>query len=273
MQYLKVAAAQFHLIDGDLPYNMRQAESMIARVKQEKNVDLMVFCEACLDNFGSNQRLLHEYAEADMQAVASFWARMAKEAGFAILAGFLGKNQKGQWQNYAACFTPEGTILGKYAKSHLYMQERDLFIPGDDPVVFTYKGWRIAPLLCADLGFPEFSRIQAYQGVDLFLAPSCWAYPHDTLWRLCNRLRAAENTAYLVSCNRYGPQAGGRLNLGHSMAVNPKGEVIADLGTGEDCYFIANLNKAEIQAERQLCHWLQWVRPGLYKEQLSNDKI
>ncbi len=265
MDTLKVAVSQFQTVDGDIPFNMLQAEKMIRRVMAEKNVDMMLFCEVCLDNFGTNERLFAEYTDDKIQMVQEFWANMAKMAGFAILSGFAGKNDQGEWQNYCACFTPEGDVIGQYAKAHLYKGERESFVPGDEPVVFTYKGWRIAPLICADLGFPEFSRIQAYKGVDLFCVPSCWAYPHDELWVLCNRLRAAENAAYLVSCNRYGEEPGGRMNLGTSMAVNPKGEIIADLGLSQEGYFIANLTK-DVLSEKDVSHeWLDWVRPELYK--------
>ena len=265
MSTIKIAVSQFKTIDGDVRFNMCQVEKMIHKIMNEKNVDIMLFCEECVDNFGNNERMNAEYTDEKIQEVQEFWTNTAKMAGFAIISGFVGKNNQGKWQNYCACFTPEGKVIGKYAKSHLYKQERENFVPGDDPVVFEYKGWRIAPLICADLGFPEWSRIQAYKGVDLFCVPSCWAYPHDELWVLCNRLRAAENAAYLVSCNRYGEESGKRLNLGTSMAVNPKGEIIADLGIAQEGYFTANLSK-DVLTEKDVAHeWLDWGRPDLYK--------
>lgn len=265
MEQLKVASAQFELTDGDIGKNMEQAEKMVRTVMKESDVDLMLFCEVCLDNPGNLENIAQILTDDVRREIREFWLRMAKISGMAILAGYIDKNEAGRWQNFASCFTPEGEILGTYAKSHLYFSERNFFEPGDDPVVFTYKGWRIAPLICADLGFPEFSRIQASKGVDLFCVPSCWAYPHDELWILSNRMRAAENGAYLVSCNRLGAEDGGRMNLGHSMAVNPEGDVLANLSVQKEGYFIVNLYKDEIAAARESCQWLRWVRPELYK--------
>lgn len=268
METLRVVSAQFETVDGDIEFNMQQAEKMIRKVSAETGVDLMLFSEMCLDNFGDATALTRDYTDSEMKAVQDFWRSMAIEAGFALLPGFIERDDAGNLHNSCALFTPDGEVLGKYSKSHLYFEERDYCDPGDDPVVLDYKGWRIAPIICADLGFPEWIRLQTAQSVDLFCVPSCWAYPHDELWILCNRMRAAENTAYLVSCNRYGEEPSGRMNLGHSMAVNPKGDIIANLGTAKEAYFIADLDKSLIREERISCQWINWVRPDLYRSLL-----
>lgn len=265
MEPLKVVSTQFELVDGDIQENMRRAEALAREVAEnEKNVDLMLFSECCLESGMDFSDYEEKLTSTVIAEIEQFWRRMAKTTGIYILAGHVGREQDGAWRNYATCFAPDGTIYAQYAKAHLYMQERGFFKPGDEKVIFDLKGYKIGILICADLGFPEFSRQLALAGANVFAVPSCWGYPHDDLWILCNRLRAAENNAYMVSCNRYG-KCGDRFVLGNSMVTNPRGEIIANLGVQPRGYFVANILQEEIERERMGVLWLQWLRPELYQ--------
>lgn len=268
-RYLKIAVPQFHMVlprkVHEIYENMERVERQVKKITENENdVDMLLFCEECIDNVGvqNAKRLLTEDV---LQDIESFWKRMATLAGTYITAGHVGR-EKDWWRNYATCFAPGGDIVARYAKSHLYFSERDFYKPGDDPLVFDFKGWKVSMLICADLGFPEFSRIMAMRGCELFLAPSSWIYPHDELWILSNRLRAAENMAYFVSANHCGKTPEGTYKLGRSMAVNPRGEIIASNGTQLEGYFVANLDKELVARERAELPWLDWVRPELYRK-------
>ena len=266
---LKIAVAQYPLLfpanEAEIHENMRRTEDMVRSIAQnETGLDLLLFCEECIDNVGM-ERMEAVFTGEVLLAVENFWKRMASIAGTHIVAGHNGK-EGGLWRNYATCFSPDGDIVARYAKSHLYFAERGFYTPGDEPLVFNFKGWKVSMLICADLGFPEFSRLMAMGGCELFLAPSSWVYPHDELWILCNRLRAAENMAYLVSANHCGEVPNGQYKLGHSMAVNPKGDIIASLGTQKYGYFVANLEHDAVYAERKALPWLDWIRGDLYKK-------
>ena len=102
--------------------------------------------------------------------------------------------------------------------------------------------------------------------------PSCWGYPNDLLWTLCNQLRAAENGCYMVSCNRFGLEKSGRLALGHSMTTSPRGEIIANLGLQRQGYFVTTLYKSEVESERNAVQWLKWLRPELYAPDRSTNR-
>lgn len=268
-RYLKIAVPQFEIVFprqvNEIYENMERVEKQVRKISENENdVDMILFCEDCIDNMCAEnvKQLLTDNVLRDIEL---FWKKMAVLAGTYVTAGHVGKESE-WWRNYATCFAPDGSIVARYAKSHLYFGERNFYEPGDDPMVFDFKGWKVSMLICADLGFPEFSRIMAMRGCELFLAPSSWAYPHDELWIMSNRMRAAENMAYFVSANHYGKVPGGPYKLGRSMAVNPRGEIIASNGTQLESYFVANLDKEIIAKEREELPWLDWVRPGLYKK-------
>ncbi len=262
MGTLRVASVQFPIIDNDFDGNMERAQHMVQEVMKENNVDLLLFPEVCIEGVDKDsfESLL---TEARLQAINDFWHRMAKMSGIHILAGHIDRKDD-IWRNLATCYAPDGSILAEYSKAHLYNTERGFFKQGDERVIFNLKGFSIGIMICADLGFPEFSRALAVEGADVFAVPSCWGYPHDLLWTLCNQLRAAENAAYMVSCNRFGKEITGRVALGHSMVASPRGEIIANLGLQRQGYFVATLHKSEIELERNSLKWLEWLRPELY---------
>ena len=87
--------------------------------------------------------------------------------------------------------------------------------------------------ICYDLRFPELYRRLVDQGAAVFLVVSAWPRVRREAWLLFNRARAHENLAYLFSCNAAGAQAGQQYG-GHSLFVDPLGQVIAEGGDGEE---------------------------------------
>lgn len=270
-RYLKILVPQIPLLFprsvSEIYENMALIETEVKRlIQREADIDMYLFCECCIDNIGV-ENVTEFMAPKVLQDIEDFWKGIATLTGTYVTAGHIGKDDKG-WRNYATCFSSDGEIVARYAKSHLYFEERDFFTPGDDPMVFDFKGWKVSMLICADFCSPEFARIMVSRGCELFLAPSSWIYPHDELWILSNRMRAAENAAYLVSANHRGKLPEGQIKLGNAMAVNPHGEIIASMGTQETGYFTAVLDKELIQQAREELPWLEWRRPELYKKLL-----
>lgn len=262
MSTLKVACAQFKLVDNDFDANMHHARNMALKIaEQEKNVDLILFCETCLE--GVDKSFLEANLTAERIAqIEKFWSDLAAETGMHVLAGRVDRRGE-KWYNLATCYAPDGTVLAEYGKTHLYNSERDFMTPGDKRVIFTLKDWRIGLMICADLGFPELSRAMAVDGVDMFAVPSCWGEPHAMLWTLCNQMRAAENGCWLVSCNRIGPELVRNL-IGSSMVVSPSGEIMANLGLCDEAYFVHTLTHGCPSGTMQPVGWLDWLRPELY---------
>jgi len=264
MEELKVASAQLHLIDNDFEGNMAVVREMVERVMSENNVDLLLFPEVCVEGIDTSAAKAAKLTDAKIAEIDSFWREMAQMSGIHILAGRTGK-KNGSWQNLATCYAPDKTILAEYSKIHLYNAERKFYTPGNNRVIFNLKGFRIGVMICADLGFPELSRAMAMDGVDLFAVCSCWGEPHSMMWRLCNQMRAGENSCYLISSNRVGDEVTGRKAIGNSMLVSPSGEVLANLGLTDNGYFTHTIQKAGYASMLPPnSDWLDWRRPELY---------
>jgi predicted amidohydrolase len=86
---------------------------------------------------------------------------------------------------------------------------------------------------CYDLRFPELFRRMVDQGARLFLIASAWPLVRLEAWKLFNRARAHENLAFLISCNAAGFNDG-KQYAGHSMIVDPLGQVVAQGGEQEE---------------------------------------
>ena len=73
-------------------------------------------------------------------------------------------------------------------------------------------------------------RQEAEAGAEIFLVTACWSFPRLENWVVLNQARAAENVAYLISCNTAG-KVSGETHLGHSMVVDPWGIQVASAGS------------------------------------------
>jgi deaminated glutathione amidase len=130
-----------------------------------------------------------------------------------------------------------------YRKIHLFdvdvkgapsVRESDTFLHGETPQMLEIKGWRIGLSICYDLRFAELYSIYAKQGAHVMFVPSAFLVPTGQAhWHVLLRARAIENQTYVLA-----PAQGGehrsergdkRHTYGHSLAVDPWGEIMADL--------------------------------------------
>ncbi len=181
-------------------------------------------------------------------AVQSFLATAARELGLWIVGGTLplvGCDAQ-RVHNTTLVYAPDGMCVARYDKIHLFRfdqghehyDEGRVIEAGSAPVQFALPArsghvWCVGLSVCYDLRFPELFRAHARAGADLLLVPS--AFTHTTgqaHWELLLRARAVENQAYVLAPAQGGVHANGRHTWGHSMLVDPWGEVLASLPQG-----------------------------------------
>jgi predicted amidohydrolase len=131
-------------------------------------------------------------------------------------------------------FSPEGRELARYAKIQTFTigGETAAYEAGNEPTLFTWAGFAVAPFICYDLRFPEHFRAATRLGAQLITVISSWPVARIEHWVALLRARAIENQAYVAGCNRCGTDPKLTYN-GRSLIVSPKGEVLADAGDGE----------------------------------------
>ena len=165
---------------------------------------------------------------------------LAADSGVWVHAGsYPERAADGTTYNTAVIIGPAGDILATYRKRHLFgfeTGERTLMSAGDDLVVIDTPLGRTGLATCYDLRFPEMFRGLVDAGAETFLLCSGWPTPRIEHWRVLARARAIENLSWLVACNGVGSHADITLG-GHSVVVDPKGEVVAEAGNTETVVF------------------------------------
>ena len=141
--------------------------------------------------------------------------------------------------NTALVYNPEGELISHYHKIHLFkydngehkFDEGVNFVHGEKIASFEINGFTFGLAICYDLRFPELFRQLA--GVDAFIVPA--AFLHHTgvaHWEILLRARAIENQCYVLASGQGGIHDNGRHTFGHSMLINPWGNVEEVLETG-----------------------------------------
>lgn len=181
--------------------------------------------------------------------IQDFLAQQARTLGLWIVGGTLplSTGQPERVRNSSLVWAPTGEPVARYDKIHLFCfdngreryDESRVLEAGTEPVCFDLPSrdghrWRIGLSVCYDLRFPELYRSYAAQGADLLLVPSAFtATTGEAHWELLLRARAVENLAYVLAPAQGGEHENGRRTWGHSMLVNPWGQVMACQPQGE----------------------------------------
>jgi nitrilase len=151
-------------------------------------------------------------------------------------------------------FSPEGEQVARYDKMHLFRydngreqyDEGRTLQAGSAPVAFDASGLRVGLSVCYDLRFPELYRALMHPPCDLLCVPSAFTFTTGAAhWEVLLRARAIENQCYVVAAAQGGRHENGRRTFGHSLVIDPWGEIVAmRADEGEGVVF------AELSAER-----------------------
>ncbi|ULX53609.1 acyltransferase [Cupriavidus taiwanensis] len=209
---------------------------------------------------GAELVLLPEYfcimgrAESDKVAVREhdsdgpvqqFLAEAARRHGIWLVGGTLPMwcDDPQRVYNTSLAFNPRGERIARYDKIHLFgftrgtesYDESRTILAGRTPVSFDAPCGRVAMSVCYDLRFPELYRgLAADGGTSLILMPAAFTYTTGQAhWEILLRARAIENQCYVLAAAQGGKHENGRRTWGHSMLVDPWGEVLAMLPEGE----------------------------------------
>ena len=189
-------------------------------------------------------------------------AAAAKEHGVWLHGGsFTEVTPDGEHFNTSVLFTPDGQVAASYRKIHLFGftgGETTVFTGGEELVVVDTPLGPTGIATCYDLRFPELFRALIAGDATVFLMCSGWPTPRIAHWDLLAQARAIENEAWVIACNQVGRQ--GPVTLGgHSIVVDPKGNVVAQAG-GAETILYADIDPELPQQWRQEFPVLQDIR-------------
>ena len=258
MKSLQACAIQM-ISTPDVARNLATAKTLIAQAV-EAGAALIALPEYfAIMGQSDRDKLAHQevYGTGPLQ---DFLAQSAREFGVYLVGGTIPLQSKDAARVLNSClvFNPDGDCVARYDKMHLFgfdsgnerFCESDTIVAGQQPVSFTSPWGRIGLAICYDLRFPELFRSVA--DVDNWILPAAFtATTGRAHWEVLLRARAIENQCFVIAPDQGGLHPTGRQTHGHSMIIDPWGQVLDCLAEGEGLV-LAELKASQLERVRKI---------------------
>ncbi|MGE4335816.1 MAG: carbon-nitrogen hydrolase family protein [Pigmentiphaga sp.] len=238
---VKVAAVQM-VSAPDVASNLEAADALVAQAANEGAGVVLLPEYFCL--MGRHDTDKVGVREADGRGpIQDFLADAARRHGVWLIGGTLPLEcpNPSQVYNTTLVFDPRGERRARYDKIHLFgfqrgdeaYDESATILAGREPVAFEAPCGRVGLSVCYDLRFPELYR--ALGTLDLIVVPAAFTYTTGQAhWEILLRARAIENQCYVLASAQGGKHPNGRRTWGHSMLIDPWGDILAVRAEGPD---------------------------------------
>jgi deaminated glutathione amidase len=243
----KIACLQANT-SNDLAANLTTVRTMI-REAAANGAQWILTPEYTLMMDGSGRVMRDNALPADGGASLVELKSMAKDLKVWLLIGSLtlrmgqeGEGADTRIVNRSFLISDEGETVATYDKIHMFdvtlpdgkvIRESSAYRPGDKAVTVDTPLGKVGLTICYDLRFPQLFRTLAQAGAQIITVPSSFQRQTGKAhWHALLQARAIENGCYIIAPAMCGEHAGNRQTFGHSLVVNPWGEVVADGGEG-----------------------------------------
>lgn len=252
MQELRVAVVQMWA-GADVADNWRRAESHVADAA-ETGAKLVILPEMFAE-YGDLEAAISDATPLEGPSTERL-SHFAKNSQIWLLGGStceLDSTTKRIF-NTSQLFSPEGVVVAAYRKIHLFApqsgelkasSETAIFSAGEK-YAFAETPWgKLGLSICYDLRFPELYRQLSADGCTMIAAPSAFTwFSGRRHWEVLVRARAIENQCFMFAANQFGWHDVQRRSYGHSMIVDPQGEILAEAPEEEEMIIYADLDFA-----------------------------
>ena len=262
---IRVGVAQIDIKIGDREANCKTIREWMERYCAPSDLETVVVLPEIWDvGYAIDQA--EKYADENAEQGKAFLGELARKYGVWFAGGsVLAKTDKGFF-NRALVVNPKGECVGYYDKAHLIplMDEDKYLKSGDRKCFFDIAGVTAACLICYDIRFCEWMRLNAVQGAKVFFISAEWPTIRIDHWIALLKARAIENMMYIVACNRVG-KTGETDFGGHSLVIDPWGSVLYEGGDKPDGVFV-EIDPEKVQEIRDHLKVFEVRRPELYRE-------
>lgn len=253
MSTLTLSLVQTNLAWEDKAANLQQLEQKIRSLSGK--TELVILPEMFSTGFSMRPGELAETMEGP---TVQWMKKLSAECRLIITGSLIIEDtpagaEKPHYYNRLIWMLPNGQ-MGIYDKRHrfAYAGEDEHYTEGHKRLIASVKGWKINLLVCYDLRFPVWAR-QASMGdqpeYDLLVYVANWPNRRIHAWKTLLQARAIENQVFVAGVNRVGVDGNGIEHSGHSMLVDPMGQVRYSKENDEDIFTIT-LQKAELEEVR-----------------------
>jgi predicted amidohydrolase len=213
----------------------------------------------------------HLHDEASDPVLAAVRAAAAEQGLWVHLGSLALKGAAdGRLFNRGFLIDDKGAIRARYDKIHLFdvdlptgesWRESSAYAPGEKPVLASTPFGEIGLTICYDMRFPDLYRALSNAGAKILAVPAAFTVPTGKAhWHVLLRARAIEAGAFVVAAAQSGAHEDGRATFGHSLIVDPWGEILLDMGE-EIGVGIATIDMARLDDVRSRVPSLKNRRP------------
>lgn len=260
---LSLSLAQFQVSQAKPNENLQKISTFAHKAK-EAGSELLCLPELCTTglNWQVNQTLTNTLPQT-----LSALCDIAKENEIFLFGSFLQKHRLSTLPtNTAMLISPEGKVLAKYSKMHLFglLDEDKHLQAGTRPVLVSTKWGKIGLAICYDIRFPELFRYYVQRGAIMILCPLAFPHPRLPHYQVLLKARAIENQVFVIAINQVGKEtlAGGKeINyFGNSCIIDPWGEYVAQGSIDQEDFITATVNLDLVEEVRAKLPALKDIR-------------
>lgn len=267
---MKVALCQT-IVHKDWHKNLKNVERFIADAVKAK-ADMVVLPEMFICPY--NKKAISATAQPEGGEVWQAMAETAKKNHIYLVAGSIPESEDGHIYSTVYTFDREGRQIGKYRKMHMfdidveggqYYCESSIIAAGNEVCVVQTEFGPIGVAICYDVRFPEQFRLMQQKGAKAVVLPASFNRTTGPAhWELLMRARALDQEMYILGCAAAGDLAGSYNGWGHSIAVDPWGTILEELGEGPGI-LMASVDFAKADEVRKQIPVLTQLRSDIYE--------
>lgn len=228
----KISCIQMDIAFGNPSKNYQMASRLIEKAMAE-NPDIIVLPE--LWTTGYDLTRLDEIADRNAEQTIKFLQEETSRHKVHLVGGSVANRVDRGVENTLIIISKDGQPVQQYSKLHLFklMDEHLYLEAGTEKGLFQLENQLFAGVICYDIRFPEWIRAHTAEGAAALFVVAEWPLQRLAHWRSLLIARAIENQCYVIACNRSGSDPNNRF-AGHSMVIDPWGEVAAEAGENEE---------------------------------------
>lgn len=265
---LKIGLCQINVVKDKIE-NLKNAEKLI-RQANDKGARIICLPEI-FNGLYHNEAFIYN-AEKEGDVSYKLLSNLARELEVYIVGGSISEKEGDKLYNTSYSFNPNGELIGKHRKVHLFdidvpgkiqFFESDTFTAGDDITVIDTEYGKFAVAICFDIRFPELFRMMAKEDVKGIFVPGAFNMTTGPAhWELSFRARAVDNQVFMFGC---APARGnnGYISYGNSMAVNPWGDILGRLDEKQNV-LIQEIELDDVEKYRNNLPIIKNMRRDLY---------
>ncbi len=268
----RIAAVQMTATQ-DLISNLAVCREAIAHAATEgAQIVTLPECFAFLGLVEGDKRAAAESLDGPPGRILSTICEAASKTGTWVVGGGMPESVAGdplRTYNTLIVVNPQGQLTARYRKLHLFdvdipggavLKESSNTAAGDSVVVTDIAGVQMGLSICYDVRFPELYRQLTVGGAEVLLVPAAFtAHTGKAHWHLLLRARAVENQAWVVAPAQTGQHNPKRASFGHSVVIDPWGDIVAECATGPGVIY-ADIDGATVTSRRLQMPCLQHAK-------------